>query len=72
MYPEHFRYTKEHEWVSVEGTRHYRDHRSRAAELGDIVYVDLPKVGDHCRRRVDTRLGGIRQSRIRHLFAGLR
>ncbi len=46
MYPEIFRYTKEHEWVKVEGqsatigiTHHAQ------SELGDIVYVDLPKVG---------------------------
>jgi glycine cleavage system H protein len=46
MYPENFRYTKEHEWVLVEGeigtvgiTHHAQE------ELGDIVYVDLPKVG---------------------------
>ena len=32
MYPENFRYTKEHEWVLVEGGhRHHRDHRSRPA-----------------------------------------
>jgi glycine cleavage system H protein len=46
MYPENLRYTKEHEWVLVEGdtgtigiTHHAQN------ELGDIVYVDLPKVG---------------------------
>lgn len=46
MYPENFRYTKEHEWVLVEGdtgtvgiTHHAQE------QLGDIVYVDLPKVG---------------------------
>jgi len=46
MYPENFRYTKEHEWVLVEGdtgtigiTHHAQE------ELGDIVYVDLPKAG---------------------------
>jgi glycine cleavage system H protein len=46
MYPENFRYTKEHEWVSVEGdvatigiTQHAQ------SELGDIVYVDLPRAG---------------------------
>ena len=46
MYPENFRYTKEHEWVSAEGgagtigiTLHAQE------ELGDIVYVDLPKPG---------------------------
>lgn len=48
MYPENFRYTKEHEWVSVEGetgTVGITEHAQ--AELGDIVYVDLPKVGAH-------------------------
>ena len=46
MYPENFRYTKEHEWVLVEGdtgTIGITDHAQK--ELGDIVYVDLPKVG---------------------------
>src|SRR6476469_4609640 len=46
MYPDHFRYPKEHEWVSVEGdvgTIGIDDHAQE--ELGDIVYVDLPKVG---------------------------
>jgi glycine cleavage system H protein len=46
MYPDNFRYTKEHEWVSVEGdtaTVGITDHAQ--AELGDIVYVDLPRVG---------------------------
>jgi glycine cleavage system H protein len=48
MYPENFRYTKEHEWVLVEGhagTIGITDHAQH--ELGDIVYVDLPKVGSH-------------------------
>ena len=46
MYPENFRYTKEHEWVSVDGdtaTVGITDHAQH--ELGDIVYVDLPKTG---------------------------
>lgn len=46
MYPENFRYTKEHEWVLVEGdtgTIGITDHAQQ--ELGDIVYVDLPHVG---------------------------
>lgn len=46
MYPEDLRYTKEHEWVRVEGdtgTVGITDHAQE--ELGDIVYVDLPKVG---------------------------
>jgi len=46
MYPENYRYTKEHEWVLMEGdtgTVGITDHAQE--ELGDIVYVDLPKVG---------------------------
>jgi glycine cleavage system H protein len=45
-YPENFRFTKEHEWVLVEGeaaTVGISFHAQK--ELGDIVYVDLPKVG---------------------------
>ena len=45
-YPADFRYTKEHEWVQVEGNVAkigITDHAQH--ELGDIVYVDLPKVG---------------------------
>jgi glycine cleavage system H protein len=46
MYPENLRYTKEHEWLLVEGgigTVGITDHAQE--ELGDIVYVDLPRVG---------------------------
>jgi glycine cleavage system H protein len=46
MYPESYRYTKEHEWIQVEGdtgTVGITDHAQN--ELGDIVYVDLPKPG---------------------------
>lgn len=45
-YPEDFRYTKEHEWVRAQGangTIGITDHAQQ--ELGDIVYIDLPKVG---------------------------
>lgn len=45
-YPESYRYTKEHEWVSLQGdtaTIGITDHAQK--ELGDIVYVDLPKPG---------------------------
>src|SRR5690348_14892482 len=45
-YPNNLRYTKEHEWVRVEGdiaVIGITDHAQE--ELGDIVYVDLPKVG---------------------------
>ncbi len=45
-YPEDYRYTREHEWVRLEGgigTIGITDHAQQ--ELGDIVYVDLPKPG---------------------------
>jgi glycine cleavage system H protein len=45
-YPENYRYTKEHEWVHLEGniaTIGITFHAQK--ELGDIVYADLPKPG---------------------------
>ena len=45
-YPDSYKYTKEHEWVKVEGdsgTIGITDHAQH--ELGDIVFVDLPKTG---------------------------
>jgi glycine cleavage system H protein len=47
MYPEENLYTKDHEWVLIQGNvatvgiTDYAQH-----ELGDVVYVDLPEVGD--------------------------
>jgi glycine cleavage system H protein len=45
-YPADFKYTKEHEWIKVDGgtgTIGITDHAQEA--LGDIVFVELPKVG---------------------------
>lgn len=45
-YPETYRYTKEHEWVNADGgsgTIGITEHAQH--ELGDIVFVDLPKIG---------------------------
>ncbi|MGI8772612.1 MAG: glycine cleavage system protein GcvH [Acidobacteriaceae bacterium] len=45
-YPSTYRYTREHEWIEVNGNQgkvgitDYAQH-----SLGDIVFVDLPKVG---------------------------
>jgi glycine cleavage system H protein len=45
-FPEDLRYTKEHEWVRVEGTRARVGITDFAQDaLGDVVYVDLPEVG---------------------------
>ena len=47
MYPEKYRYSKEHEWLEVDGdvavlgiTHHAQD------QLGDIVFVEMPEPGD--------------------------
>jgi glycine cleavage system H protein len=46
MYPANYFYTKEHEWVRVEGDTAVAGITDHAQEqLGDIVYVDLPKPG---------------------------
>lgn len=45
-YPKDYRYTKEHEWIKVEGntaTIGITDHAQNS--LGDIVFVELPKKG---------------------------
>ena len=45
-YPDDLRYSKEHEWVRVDGSRATIGITSFAAEeLGDIVFVELPEVG---------------------------
>ena len=46
-YPQNYRYTREHEWIALEGnigTVGITDYAQNS--LGDIVYVDVPKVGD--------------------------
>ena len=46
MYPETYRYTKEHEWIEVQGSLGTVGITHHAQEkLGDIVFVELPKVG---------------------------
>ena len=51
MYPDNLRYTKEHEWIKVEGDRgrigitHFAQ-----SQLGDIVFVELPKIGKALRQ----------------------
>jgi len=47
MYPEEKLYTKDHEWLQLEGDVAIVGITDFAQkELGDVVYVDLPKVGD--------------------------
>ncbi|HEY6301645.1 MAG TPA: glycine cleavage system protein GcvH [Terriglobales bacterium] len=42
-YPTDRKYTKEHEWITADGTIGITDHAQDS--LGDIVFVELPKVG---------------------------
>src|SRR5271154_156087 len=45
-YPANYRYTKDHEWINVEGDAGTVGITHHAQEsLGDIVFVELPKVG---------------------------
>jgi glycine cleavage system H protein len=47
-YPDDRRYSREHEWVRVEGSTAVIGITSFAAsELGDIVYIELPELGAH-------------------------
>ena len=46
MYPQDFRYTKDHEWIHVEGDRGrvgVTDYAQK--QLGDVVFLELPEVG---------------------------
>lgn len=46
-YPTNYRYTREHEWIALDGnigTIGITDYAQNS--LGDIVYVDVPKLGD--------------------------
>ncbi|HVC31894.1 MAG TPA: glycine cleavage system protein GcvH [Chloroflexota bacterium] len=46
MYPRDLRYTKDHEWIRVEGTRGVVGITYFAQEqLGDVVFVEFPRVG---------------------------
>ncbi len=46
-FPENLLYTKEHEWIRIEGSTAYVGITDFAqSELGDIVYVEVDTVGD--------------------------
>ena len=46
QFPSNLKYTKDHEWISIEGTTATVGITEFAQrELGDIVYVDIPSVG---------------------------
>jgi glycine cleavage system H protein len=46
MYPNEFRYTKDHEWIKLDGDEAVVGITDFAQnQLGDIIYVELPAVG---------------------------
>jgi glycine cleavage system H protein len=46
MYPSEFRYTKDHEWIKIEGDEGLVGITDFAQhQLGDIIFVELPEVG---------------------------
>ncbi len=50
--PPGLRYTEEHEWADIaEGTVRVGITAYAADQLGDVVYVELPKVGAHLKRK---------------------
>jgi glycine cleavage system H protein len=50
-YPDDLKYTKDHEWARVSGNRATVGITQFAQEqLGDVVYVELPKVGDEIKK----------------------
>ena len=47
MYPETYKYTRDHEWVRVDGDLVVVGITAYAAErLGDVTWVELPEEGD--------------------------
>lgn len=54
MVPSDLKYTSEHEWIRVEGDRAtvgITDYAQK--ELGDVVYVDLPAVGEKIKAKAE-------------------
>ncbi len=50
-YPTQYRYTKEHEWIDLEGTQAKIGITEHAqGELGDVVFVELPAVGTQLKK----------------------
>ncbi|QQE76824.1 glycine cleavage system protein GcvH [Alicyclobacillus sp. SO9] len=67
--PENLKYSKEHEWVRVEGTKAYIGITYFAQEeLGDIVFVELPEQGTEI--KVDETFGTVESVKtVSDLFA---
>lgn len=69
--PKELKYTKDHEWVRLEGNVAYIGITDFAqSELGDIVFVELPEVNDHT--EADEPFGSVESVKtVSELFAPL-
>jgi glycine cleavage system H protein len=69
--PSELKYTKDHEWVAIDGDVVTVGITAFAqAELGDVVYVDLPRVGTSCVK--DQPFGEVESTKsVSDLFAPL-
>ena len=71
--PADLRYTREHEWAKVEGDRARIGITAFAQEqLGDVVFVELPKVGAAVTATQTLRRRGVGQGRLRSVRAAHR
>ena len=70
-YPAGFKYTKDHEWIELEGDRGRVGITDYAQQqLGDVVYVELPEVG--ARLKQGTSFGTIESVKaVSELYAPL-
>ena len=71
MYPTDWRYSKDHEWIAIDGEQAVLGITDFAQqELGDIVYVELPQPGQEV--RVGDVLGTIESVKaVSEIFAPL-
>ena len=73
MVPAELRYTKDHEWIRVEGDEAVVGITQYAADqLGDIVFVELPDAGRSLEPARDVRRRRVGQGRERPVRAGRR
>ena len=71
-YPADFKYTKEHEWIKADRPARSASRDHAQDSLGDIVFVELPKVGTELTHGQSLRHGRVGEGRLRSLRSRLR
>ena len=69
-YPTDRKYTKEHEWITADGTIGITNHAQES--LGDIVFVELPKVGTEITDGQALWYGRVSEGCLRFVRSGFR